>query len=50
MLPLTDAERALFARLPFEEKAWLADAGGSQATAGEAGYTHAGAGLGPAHG
>ncbi len=39
VLPLTEAERALFARLPFEEKAWLADAGGSQATAGEAGYT-----------
>jgi acetylornithine deacetylase/succinyl-diaminopimelate desuccinylase-like protein len=39
VLPLTDAERVLFARLPFEEKAWLSDAGGSQATAGEAGYT-----------
>jgi acetylornithine deacetylase/succinyl-diaminopimelate desuccinylase-like protein len=39
VLPLTDAERALFARLPFDEKAWLADAGDSQATAGEAGYT-----------
>jgi acetylornithine deacetylase/succinyl-diaminopimelate desuccinylase-like protein len=39
VLPLAEAERALFARLPFEEKAWLADAGGSQATAGEAGYT-----------
>jgi acetylornithine deacetylase/succinyl-diaminopimelate desuccinylase-like protein len=39
VLPLTDAERALFARLPFEEKAWLADAGGSRAAAGEAGYT-----------
>ncbi len=39
VLPLTDAERALFARLPFEEKAWLADAGGSHAAAGEAGYT-----------
>ena len=37
--PLTDAERELFARLPLDEKAWLADAGGSQATAGEAGYT-----------
>src|SRR5262249_30656770 len=36
---LTDAERALFARLPFDEKAWLADAGNSQASAGEAGYT-----------
>jgi len=39
VLPLTDAERTLFGRLPFDEKAWLADAGGSQATAGEAGYT-----------
>jgi acetylornithine deacetylase/succinyl-diaminopimelate desuccinylase-like protein len=39
VLPLTDAERALFARLPFEEKAWLADAGSSQAAGGEAGYT-----------
>jgi acetylornithine deacetylase/succinyl-diaminopimelate desuccinylase-like protein len=39
VLPLTDAERALFARLPFDEKAWLADAGDSRATAGEAGYT-----------
>ena len=39
VLPLTQAERALFARLPFEEKAWLADAGGSRAAAGEAGYT-----------
>ena len=39
VLPLTDAERALFARLPFEEKAWLDDAGGSRAAAGEAGYT-----------
>ncbi len=37
--PLTDAERELFARLPFDEKAWLADAGGSTAIAGEAGYT-----------
>ncbi|HEY2129852.1 MAG TPA: dipeptidase [Streptosporangiaceae bacterium] len=39
VLPLSDAERELFARLPFDEKAWLADAGHSQATAGEAGYT-----------
>jgi acetylornithine deacetylase/succinyl-diaminopimelate desuccinylase-like protein len=37
--PLSEQERALFAKLPFEEKAWLADAGSSQATAGEAGYT-----------
>ena len=39
VLPLTGAERELFARLPFDEKAWLADAGHSQATAGEAGYS-----------
>ena len=39
VLPLTDAERELFARLPFDEKAWLADAGGSQAAAGEAGFS-----------
>jgi acetylornithine deacetylase/succinyl-diaminopimelate desuccinylase-like protein len=39
VLPLSDAERELFARLPFDEKAWLADAGHSQAAAGEAGYT-----------
>jgi len=39
VLPLTGAERELFARLPFDEKAWLADAGGSQAAAGEAGFS-----------
>jgi acetylornithine deacetylase/succinyl-diaminopimelate desuccinylase-like protein len=39
VLPLTGAERELFARLPFDEKAWLSDAGGSQAAAGEAGFT-----------
>ncbi len=39
VVPLTDAERELFARLPFDEKAWLADAGGSQAAAGEAGFS-----------
>lgn len=37
--PLTNAERALFARLPFDEKAWLATAGNSGAAAGEAGYS-----------
>ena len=36
---LTAAERALFARLPFDEKAWLATAGNSGAASGEAGYT-----------
>ncbi len=39
VLPLTAVDRELFARLPFDEKAWLADAGGSHATAGEAGYS-----------
>jgi acetylornithine deacetylase/succinyl-diaminopimelate desuccinylase-like protein len=38
VLPLSDAERALIARLPFDEKVWLADAGNSGATAGEAGF------------
>ncbi len=36
---LTEAERALFSRLPFNEKAWLATAGNSGAAAGEAGFT-----------
>ena len=39
VLPLSSAERELFARLPFDEKAWLADAGSSQAAAGEAGFS-----------
>jgi acetylornithine deacetylase/succinyl-diaminopimelate desuccinylase-like protein len=38
VLPLSPAERELIDRLPFDEKAWLADAGHSSATAGEAGY------------
>jgi acetylornithine deacetylase/succinyl-diaminopimelate desuccinylase-like protein len=38
VLPLSDAERQLIARLPFDEKAWLAEAGHSGAAAGEAGY------------
>ena len=38
VLPLSDAERDLIARLPFDEKAWLADAGHSGAASGEAGY------------
>jgi len=37
--PLTAAERELFARLPYDEKLWLADAGHSQVAAGEAGFT-----------
>jgi acetylornithine deacetylase/succinyl-diaminopimelate desuccinylase-like protein len=37
-LPLSPAERDLIARLPFDEKAWLAEAGNSGSAAGEAGY------------
>ena len=36
---LTQAERDLFARLPFDEKAWLATAGNSGAASGEAGFS-----------
>jgi acetylornithine deacetylase/succinyl-diaminopimelate desuccinylase-like protein len=36
---LTPAERELFARLPFDEKAWLATAGNSGAAYGEAGFS-----------
>lgn len=39
VVPLTGAERELFAQLPFREDEWLAEAGHSRATAGEAGYT-----------
>ncbi len=39
VLPLSDEERGLLARLPFDEKSWLTDAGDSGATYGEAGYT-----------
>lgn len=39
VVPLSDAERDLLARLPFDEKTWLADAGDSGATYGEAGYS-----------
>jgi acetylornithine deacetylase/succinyl-diaminopimelate desuccinylase-like protein len=38
VLPLSDTERELISRLPFDEKAWLADAGNSRAASGEAGY------------
>jgi acetylornithine deacetylase/succinyl-diaminopimelate desuccinylase-like protein len=38
VLPLSAAERELIARLPFDEKTWLAEAGHSGAAAGEAGY------------
>jgi len=37
--PLTEEERALLARLPFDRQGWLADAGDSGATYGEAGFT-----------
>jgi acetylornithine deacetylase/succinyl-diaminopimelate desuccinylase-like protein len=37
--PLSARERELFARLPFDEKEWLADAGHSGAASGEAGFT-----------
>jgi len=39
VVPLTEAERALLAKLPFDEESWLADAGDSGTTYGEAGYT-----------
>jgi acetylornithine deacetylase/succinyl-diaminopimelate desuccinylase-like protein len=39
VVPLTAEDRDLFARLPFDEKEWLADAGDSRATTGEAGFT-----------
>jgi len=39
VVSLTARERELFGRLPFEEKAWLANAGHSQATYGEVGFT-----------
>jgi acetylornithine deacetylase/succinyl-diaminopimelate desuccinylase-like protein len=39
VIPLSDTERELLAKLPFDEKQWLADAGDSRATYGEAGYS-----------
>ena len=39
VIELTQAERDLFARLPFDEKAWLSTAGNSGAASGEAGYS-----------
>jgi acetylornithine deacetylase/succinyl-diaminopimelate desuccinylase-like protein len=39
VIPLTGAERELFAQLPFKEEEWLAEAGNSRAAAGESGYT-----------
>jgi len=39
VVPLTPAERELLAKLPFDEDAWLHDAGDSGAVYGEAGFT-----------
>jgi len=39
VLPLSDEERDLLAKLPFDEKNWLTDAGHSGAIYGEAGYS-----------
>jgi acetylornithine deacetylase/succinyl-diaminopimelate desuccinylase-like protein len=39
VLPPSQQERELIARLPFDEKQWLADAGGSRAAYGEAGFS-----------
>jgi acetylornithine deacetylase/succinyl-diaminopimelate desuccinylase-like protein len=38
VVPLSDTERELIARLPFVEKEWLASAGNSRAASGEDGY------------
>ncbi|WP_243722889.1 dipeptidase [Actinomadura sp. 7K507] len=39
VVPLTDEERELFARLPFDEDEWLRGAGDSRAAYGEKGYS-----------
>ncbi len=39
VVPLSAEERALLAKLPFDEQGWLRDAGHSGATYGEAGYS-----------
>jgi acetylornithine deacetylase/succinyl-diaminopimelate desuccinylase-like protein len=39
VVPLTDAERALFGKLPFDEARWLTETAQSRAASGEAGYT-----------
>jgi acetylornithine deacetylase/succinyl-diaminopimelate desuccinylase-like protein len=39
VLPLSNEEREMIARLPFDEKAWLAEAGDSRAAVGEQGFT-----------
>jgi acetylornithine deacetylase/succinyl-diaminopimelate desuccinylase-like protein len=38
VLPVSQTERELIGRLPFDEKAWLAEAGHSGATTGEVGF------------
>jgi acetylornithine deacetylase/succinyl-diaminopimelate desuccinylase-like protein len=37
--PISEPEREMFARLPFDEAAWLAEAGHSRAAAGESGFS-----------
>jgi acetylornithine deacetylase/succinyl-diaminopimelate desuccinylase-like protein len=39
VLPLGNEEQEMFAKLPFDEKAWLAEAGDSLAATGEAGFS-----------
>jgi acetylornithine deacetylase/succinyl-diaminopimelate desuccinylase-like protein len=39
VIPLTDEERAKFAKLPFDEEAWITDTAKSRAAYGEAGYS-----------
>ena len=39
VVPLTEEERALLAKLPFDDQSWLTDAGDSRASYGEAGYS-----------
>jgi acetylornithine deacetylase/succinyl-diaminopimelate desuccinylase-like protein len=39
VVPLSRLERDMIARLPFDEKAWLAEAGDSRAPTGEAGFS-----------
>ncbi|HVQ96942.1 MAG TPA: dipeptidase [Mycobacteriales bacterium] len=39
VVPLTDEERALFGKLPFDEAGWLAGPAQSRAATGEAGYS-----------
>jgi acetylornithine deacetylase/succinyl-diaminopimelate desuccinylase-like protein len=39
VVPLSPQERELLTKLPFDEQSWLRDAGDSQATVGEAGFS-----------